>query len=225
MKLSKEILSNQILELYKELGKIPSVKEYDKKYKNRSEAVKRYFGTWNKAMFSIFGKVKHASPVPKQEVTCNNCSINFFKVSSQIKHSNNFCSKSCAATFNNKNKKHGSRRSKLEVWLEQELVRIYPNLVFQFNSKEAIGSELDIYIPSLKLAFELNGIFHYEPIFGDKKLDQIQVNDQNKFQACQVNGISLCVIDVSKLVYFKPINAQSFLDIISDIVSGLYKIT
>jgi len=43
---------------------------------------------------------------------------------------------------------------------------LYPDLVIHFNKKDAINSELDIYIPSLKLAFELNGIFHYEPIFG-----------------------------------------------------------
>ena len=38
---------------------------------------------------------------------------------------------------------------------------------------EAINSELDVYVPSLNLAFELNGIFHYEPIYGEKKLNQI----------------------------------------------------
>ena len=87
-----------------------------------------------------------------------------------------------------------------------------------FNRKDAIGSELDIYIPSLKLAFELNGIFHYEPIYGDKKLNETQANDGNKFQACQAAGISLCVIDTSGQKYFKPASSQRFLDIITQII-------
>ena len=86
---------------------------------------------------------------------------------------NNFCSRSCSATFNNKNKTYGTRRSKLEVFLEKELIKLYPDLLFHFNRKDTINSELDIYIPSLKLAFELNGIFHYEPIYGDNKLSPL----------------------------------------------------
>ena len=72
---------------------------------------------------------------------------------------------------------------------------------------------------SLKLAFELNGIFHYEPIYGKKKLAQIQNNDSRKFQACIENNIEFCLIDVSQLKYFKPQNAQKFLDIITSIIN------
>ncbi len=70
----------------------------------------------------------------------------------------------------------------------------------------------------MKLAFELNGIFHYEPIYGDKKLGQIQNNDNNKFMACIENGISLCIIDTSKFGYFKLDAANKFLDIITNII-------
>lgn len=87
-----------------------------------------------------------------------------------------------------------------------------------FNRKDTIGSELDIYFPSLKIAIELNGIFHYEPIFGDVKLQKIQENDQNKFQMCQKHGIGLCVIDTSGMKYMKPKNAQKYLDVIIDII-------
>jgi hypothetical protein len=154
------------------------------------------------------------------ECSCKSCGTKFKKNLSQIKKSkNNFCSKSCAATYNNKNKKHGTRRSKLEIWLEEQLTVHYPNLEIHYNRKDAIGSELDIYIPSMKLAFELNGIFHYEPIFGEEKLDQIQTNDQNKFQSCIREGISLCIIDVSGMVNFKPKKAKKFLNIITDVIS------
>ena len=82
----------------------------------------------------------------------------------------------------------------------------YPNLEIHYNRKDAINSELDIYIPELELAFELNGIFHYEPIYGAEKLQQIQNNDDRKFQACLEKGISLCIIDTSSLKYFKLFN-------------------
>jgi len=98
------------------------------------------------------------------------------------------------------------------------LVSKYSNLDFDFNGKKAIQSELDIYIPSLKLAFEINGIFHYEPIYGQDKLDRTVSNDQRKFAACSENGISLCIIDTSGLSYFKPKKAQKFLDIITRII-------
>jgi len=89
---------------------------------------------------------------------------------------------------------------------------------FHFNCKDTINSELDIYIPSLKLAFELNGIYHYEPIHGQKKLDQIKNNDHRKFQACLEKEIEFCIIDSSSLKYFKPINAQKYLEIICNII-------
>jgi hypothetical protein len=155
----------------------------------------------------------------KIKVNCSNCDIEFKKLPNQIKKSNNnFCSKSCAATYNNKNKTHGTKRSKLETWLEEQLNILYPNLEVHFNQKTAINSELDIYIPSLNLAFELNGIFHYEPIYGTNKLQQIQENDISKSKACHEAKIDLCTIDTSGQKYFKESTSQKYLDIINNIV-------
>lgn len=154
-----------------------------------------------------------------QLIKCSNCGVEKTKFACDLKKvKNSFCSSSCAATYNNTHKTHGYRRSKLEKWLESELLRIFPDLDFHFNRKDAISSELDIYIPSLKLAFELNGIFHYEPIYGEEKLKQIQNNDSRKFQACLEKGIELCIIDSSKFSYFKPEKAQKYLDIILMII-------
>lgn len=156
---------------------------------------------------------------PPQQVNCKQCNKKFIKAAIEIKRTkNNFCNHSCAITYTNAHKKHGTRRSKLEIWLEQQLLTLYPNLEFHFNRVDAINSELDIYIPSLKLAFELNGIFHYEPIFGEAKLNQTQNNDQRKFQACAEKGISLCVIDVSQQKYFKEQSSQKYLDIVTNII-------
>lgn len=158
-----------------------------------------------------------ADKFPKNLVNCDNCGKEFHKEKARQKN-RNFCCQSCANSYNTQNKKHGTRRSKLEVWLESQLSSRYPDLEFHFNRKDAIQSELDIYIPSLSLAFELNGIFHYEPIYGLEKLASIQNNDARKFQACLERNIELCILDVSQMNYFKESKATKFLDIICSII-------
>lgn len=138
----------------------------------------------------------------RTKVKCAHCEQEL-EICNCIVKKNNFCNSSCAAYYNNTHKTKGTRHSKLELYIENKLNIIYPQLKIIFNDKTAIKSELDIYIPSLKLAFELNGIFHYESIFGEFKLNNIQKNDTNKFQKCQENGISLCIIDTSSQKYFK----------------------
>lgn len=156
-------------------------------------------------------------------LNCVNCDKLISKTPSDLKHKkrkskNNFCSHSCSASYNNKHKTTGNRRSKLEIWLEQQLILSYSNLEIHFNRKDTINSELDIYIPSLNLAFELNGIFHYEPIYGVNKLHQIKDNDISKSKACIENKIDLCIIDTSGQKYFKPSTSQKYLNIIKNII-------
>jgi hypothetical protein len=166
-------------------------------------------------------KCQSLSQITKVKVVCKNCNSEFEKYYNKAKKSSNhFCSQSCAATYNNKHKTNGYRRSKLEKYLELELIKLYPDLEFHFNRKDTINSELDIYIPRLKLAFELNGIFHYEPIYGKECLNQIQNNDQRKFQACIEHGIELCIIDSSQQKYFKTQTSEKYLNIIKNIINN-----
>ena len=112
-----------------------------------------------------------------QEISCDRCKKLFIKKKSQIlKTNHNFCSKQCAGIFSNQNKNKGYTRSKLEIYLEYKLTEKLPLLEFKFNTRHDIGYELDIFVPSLKLAFELNGILHYSPIFGNTKLNKIKNN-------------------------------------------------
>jgi len=154
---------------------------------------------------------------------CAQCGAMLTRMPFEVKNSKSgrqFCSQSCAATYNNLHKTTGARRSKLEAYLEVELTRLYHDLDIIYNSKDAIDSELDIYIPSLRLAFEINGIYHYEPIHGQDKLDSILVNDSHKFRDCIAGGISLCVIDTSRQGRFTISNSTEYVKIICDIIDS-----
>jgi hypothetical protein len=169
---------------------------------------------------------QYKSKIKIINVKCGHCGNSISKKRSEIKKSKSnkvFCNHSCAAKHNNTHKLHGCRRSKIEIWIEEQLKILYPKLNIFFNNKTIINSELDIYIPSLSLAFELNGIFHYEPIYGNNKLKQIQCNDENKFFLCQQKKINLCIIDISSIVHFKPLRSQKFLDIICNIINDALK--
>lgn len=156
-------------------------------------------------------------------IQCKNCKTNIYKQLKLIaKNKHHFCSSSCSATYNNTHKTKGFRRSKLEFWIEQKLKEKYPILEIHYNKTNAIKQELDIYIPSLKVAFELNGIFHYEQIYGT--LSKIQNNDSKKFQKCIEAGINLCVIDTSKQKRFSPESSELYLNIIINIIDDAMKV-
>lgn len=150
---------------------------------------------------------------------CEQCSKSFSRIPSFSKKSKHvFCGHSCAAKYSNSHKTTGCRRSKLEYWIENELSCKYPNLKIEYNKVNVINAELDIFIPDLKLAFELNGIFHYEPVYGEEKLMRMKTNDTRKFQACSENGISLCILDTYNVKYLKKERDKKFLDIIVNII-------
>lgn len=155
------------------------------------------------------------------KLKCEQCGKDTKKQNSQLrKHKHHFCSSSCSATYINTHKTKGYRRSKLEIWLQEKLFAIYPSLEVHYARKDAINGELDIYIPSLKLAFELNGISHYEPIYGLVKLGQVQTNDKRKFQACLEREIELCILDTSRQKKFSPQDSLKYLKIIQNLIDN-----
>lgn len=164
--------------------------------------------------------------ITKVEVTCIQCGKSIYKTKAVYNKSRSkkfFCNSSCSAIYSNSHKTIGCRRSKLEIWVEKELTKKYPSIDMLFNSKHIINSELDIYIPSLKLAFELNGIFHYKPIYGNDKFVKIINNDKYKKQLCANNRIKLHVIDTGKQKHFSEISSKQYLDTITKIIDSSIK--
>lgn len=163
-------------------------------YKAQCEVLR---GLARKKKFFCSRQCSHNYQSTKQEMICANCSDKFFKLPSQnrSKKGNSFCSKSCAVSFNNRNKEYGTRRSKLEIYIEEQIKLHFSNLTFVCNGKEEIGSELDFYFPDLKLAIQINGVLHFQPIYGQEKLDQIKRLDQEKRDVCASKGITLFELD------------------------------
>lgn len=155
-------------------------------------------------------------------LSCTNCNKVIKKAKSTITE-NNFCSQSCSAIYNNANKEHGTRISKIEKFIQVKLLEDFKNIIFHFNNKLAIKSELDIYIPELLLAFEINGVFHYKPIYGFDKLQKIKNNDIKKEQLCNDAGINLIVINCLNLKKFTEIDALPYYKSIKEIICGTKK--
>ena len=164
-------------------------------------------------------KCKKENQGRRLSVACMKCEKVFLKDENQVnKTKNNFCSRSCATSYNNTHKTYGTRRSKLEIFLEEKIKEHYPELELICNQKSAIESELDFYFPQLRFAIELNGITHYEPIYGEDKFEKIQNNDKRKVIACYEQGIELAVIDSSSCSYLSPKNKEKYQKIIFELI-------
>lgn len=131
------------------------------------------------------------------EINCNWCNKPSIKKIKEIKKSKSgfmFCSRSCSASYNNTQKRK-SRRSKCEISLFNKLKNQYPNLEIISNCKKLLnGLEVDIAIPSLKLAIEWNGIVHFKPIYGEEKFNKIKNIDKTKLILANQKNINLIVI-------------------------------
>ena len=92
------------------------------------------------------------------------------------------------------------KRSKLEKYTQRIIRSTYPRLKVLYNTRSIISPlELDIYIPSLRLAFEINGPVHHSPIYGTSVLASVQHKDTKKLDECSQANIDLIQVDTSKL--------------------------
>jgi hypothetical protein len=94
--------------------------------------------------------------------------------------------------------------SKSQIYLYRLLQKLLPNTEmhmdyrspqFQF-AKTKRWMQLDVYIPSLSLAFEYQGAQHYGQhyLFGNKTKQEVQQRDEEKRNLCLANNITLIEI-------------------------------
>lgn len=140
--------------------------------------------------------------------SCKNCNKTFYKWKSWFSRTKyHYCSNGCRIICNNE---IFHKRSKFELYTEESLRKLYPALQISFNRRNFLenGLELDICIPSLNLAFEINGMGHYKPIYGNDKIkrklnfNKLQERDKKKAKLCKKAEIALHVINISKLSNF-----------------------
>jgi hypothetical protein len=88
-----------------------------------------------------------------------------------------------------------------------DIVRnIIPDKDIDYNNKKTIYSpetayplELDIYIPSINLAIEVDGPMHREPVYGEERLELQIKNDAIKNELCLKNHINLIRINTDDI--------------------------
>lgn len=145
-------------------------------------------------------------------LVCTACDIEFEREQKNITSSklhnvkNYFCSRSCSVSYQNKHVvKKNQKVSKLELWVQTRIKETFPTLEVKYGVKDALGDagEVDIWVPSLALAFEIQGPSHYLPIFGEERLANEQKNDEEKRQSAKTLNIELIEIDARDFKTFK----------------------
>lgn len=168
----------------------------------------------------------YSSRRKKSVLKCSHCDGLFERLKMNIKKNSEhfFCSQLCATEYrkNHPVPNWATKTSKLERFIQNALIQEYPDLEFLFNDKITINNlELDIYIPSLKLAFELNGIVHYEPIYGLDRFKIVKNHDKQKLIRCYEKGIELVVIDSSEMKRFSIKGSHKYIEIIKRIIDNI----
>ena len=102
---------------------------------------------------------------------------------------------------------------KISKWVNEtamfELIhKHYPDAIYQYRTQWLGQQSLDVYIPSLKIAFEYQGIQHFKPIHyfgGEQKFKELQERDLRKAALCKKNGVRIIYWN-----YDEPITERIF---------------
>lgn len=87
-----------------------------------------------------------------------------------------------------------SPKWKSEAQLFAVVSNLYPDAVYQYHTSWLGMQSLDIYIPSVSVGIEYQGIQHYKPVerFGGEEHFKIQkANDRKKRKLCKDHGVQL----------------------------------
>lgn len=97
-------------------------------------------------------------------------------------------------------------RKLIENHYQKEFNKSHPEWLISSYTNRTL--ELDMYNKELRLAFEYNGIQHYEPIYGQKRFNVSKRNDEEKNKLCIENNVRLISI---KYLTTKSINNELFI--------------
>lgn len=87
-----------------------------------------------------------------------------------------------------------SPKWKSEAQLFALVSSIYPDAIYQYRSDWLESQSLDVFIPSISVGIEYQGVQHYKPIEyfgGEEHFKHQQENDKKKRMLCKRNGIIL----------------------------------
>jgi len=160
--------------------------------KKRGKQLTEYYKANPDIYKTFIRNIKTFNSKPKKEFICPVCGKILLLTENEFRK-RKYCGGSCRNKINNK-VIYGIR-SKAEVYLENKLKEEFPELIMYFNDRELLnGMELDVYIPSLKLAIEWNGIYHYKNIRNDGLFERVKNKDFEKVVECEKLNVYLYII-------------------------------
>lgn len=134
-------------------------------------------------------------------IVCTECGVHVRRPPSEIaKVRRPFCSRRCSMIYRNRGKDLGkTKRSRGEEYLAELIASEFPGISVQRNVRDVLpsGLEIDLLLPDLGIAIEVNGPVHVLPIYGEDKLSAVQAIDRRKRVEIDAAGLRLVEIDIS----------------------------
>lgn len=131
---------------------------------------------------------------------CHFCNSIFERIqhkTTQGKTGKFFCSAKCSSTYLGTQSKN-FERSFMELYIQQKIELNFPYLTLIIgDTKQCNGLQLDLYLPELNFAIEINGPIHYINFFGDEYLKSVQERDQRKETICKNKKLLLQIVKCS----------------------------